>query len=1298
MSPACASDTVLAAPAFETPDDSPAPACSLPATAEEPVPDWFDAGFYRSQNPDVATAGSAAWHHFRNQGWREFRNPSESFDLWWYCIWHLDADPTRDPVAHYQATGMAAGLDTWLAPGERFEVSRKTRFNLRTLALYRQLDVSGEVFARIAANLARMSLWDVADMIAVHAASLTPDDPAIQVLLARIVCKRGGWRRAIDPLRKAVAADPTHADWWHDLGVAAERLRWYDEAADAYQRSLELEPAHADGWYRLGCVRDRQLRGHQADAAYARLALLDPEVARLGPGVLHQREGRWTDAEAAYRAALAAPGRDDPAPLHFAHGFALEMLLRWEDAVDAYRRALASAQAPAEWHYRLGWMLERLDRHAEAAQAYGRALHLRDTADGWYRLGNVLHLAGDMAAAVNAWLRCVPGEPAALAMDEPAALLQVRRTALLAALAASTLDAATYHELGDVCERLGRLDEAADAYRAATLRRHEPQPGDHFRLGAVLLRLGQTAAACRAFLDTRVYKRDFAHLPAPQTEDIKTPYAEYLDTLPVDGSVILYESFHGASVSCNPLALFRQAYRRFAGSGRLHVWAVKAHAVIPAELAALPDVVFVRHGSTLYARYLATAMWLVNNNTFLPYFVRREEQRYLNPWHGTPLKKLGADIPGALFDHKNCTRNLLQVTHLVLPNAHTLQTMLDANQVRDVLTARVAQTGHARVDLMLNADPATRARLRQRLGVADGERVVLYAPTWRGDLAGASLDIELVGAAIRRMARPGVSLLFSAHHMVARSLGPLPPGARALPGGIDITEILSIVDVLVTDYSSILFDYLPLRRPLILHVPDLPEYTRERGLYHGIETMPARITHEPDALETALGDALADPAPHPGLPSALATYCPHEDGAACERILDFFFDDAAIAGKTTIDSGKHTLLFQAGNFNPNGVTASFIRLAAQLDPARYAVAVVVDPWSLESYPQRLQRYGELSAHVCRWGRVSHPVNSHEDQWLHQRIGEPETLSPRAERMLDRVLRREYRRQFGHARIDTAIDFGGYTAFWSGLFARGRPAGTRAVTWLHNDMKQEEIVRHPQLARVFRQYRYCDALVSVSRSLHEVNREGLAAHVDNDAGRFQVADNCIDPALIRERAAAALPQALQQWRVGHRLIGSVGRLSPEKGHARLLEAFAELRGDVPDLRLVIAGDGAEAPALRRQIERLGLCEDVLLAGALENPYPLMQALDLFVLPSLHEGQAIVLLEALTLGTPVISTDIPGPRSVLAGDPQRLVENSTHGLREGMRRWLQHPVASAPWDADAYARAALAQFERIATGHA
>jgi glycosyltransferase involved in cell wall biosynthesis len=117
--------------------------------------------------------------------------------------------------------------------------------------------------------------------------------------------------------------------------------------------------------------------------------------------------------------------------------------------------------------------------------------------------------------------------------------------------------------------------------------------------------------------------------------------------------------------------------------------------------------------------------------------------------------------------------------------------------------------------------------------------------------------------------------------------------------------------------------------------------------------------------------------------------------------------------------------------------------------------------------------------------------------------------------------------------------------------------------------------------------------------------------------------------------------------GPPLVLAVGRLAPQKDYTTLIEAFALLRRRA-DARLLILGEGPGRPALQSQIEQLGLAEHVDLPGFEANPFPYMKAASLYVLSSLFEGLPGALIQAMAVGTPVVSTDCPtGPAEILEG---------------------------------------------------
>jgi len=154
--------------------------------------------------------------------------------------------------------------------------------------------------------------------------------------------------------------------------------------------------------------------------------------------------------------------------------------------------------------------------------------------------------------------------------------------------------------------------------------------------------------------------------------------------------------------------------------------------------------------------------------------------------------------------------------------------------------------------------------------------------------------------------------------------------------------------------------------------------------------------------------------------------------------------------------------------------------------------------------------------------------------------------------------------------------------------------------------------------------------------------------------------------------------------------SIGRYSVEKGQENLIRAFHSLLQDHKGIHLYLVGHGPLHKKLEHLIDSLNMQNNITLTGNMENPFPLLKRCNCFVLPSHYEGQGLVLLEALVLDIPCISTDIPGPRSILSGDQGLLVEDSIDGLKEGMEKFLQGKVSHKQFDYVEYTNNAMNEF--------
>ena len=777
---------------------------------------------------------------------------------------------------------------------------------------------------------------------------------------------------------------------------------------------------------------------------------------------------------------------------------------------------------------------------------------------------------------------------------------------------------------------------------------------------------------------------------------------------PIQPHVVLYEAFAGSGVLCNPEAIFRQLLHDPHHQHLTHLWAVtdphEARRRWP-ELAAHARVRFVPYGSLGYHRALATAGYLVNNATFPPAFSKRPGQTYLNTWHGTPLKQMGYDT-GDRVGSRNVLRNLVAADYLVSGSPFMTEQLYEsAYRLDNVFEGKVIEEGTPRTDRG-RPEAVVAQRIRRQLqdsGVVlgDGERLVLYAPTWHGDsFHRPEDDVALLQRRVEELQAnlpDGHRVLLKLHQQVLRHADRRPDLRRVLvPGHLPTNEVLAGTDVLVTDYSSIFFDFLPTGRPILFLAPDLDRYERDRGVYLPVSRWPGPVTRSTRELAEAVG-ALGTGSPIDPLETHAAAYgkavqdfAPHDDGQVSRRVVDVVFGggaEQARVGRTRRD-GRPKVLMYVGGLRNNGITASAINLLRVLGNDRCDVSVF---YNHQPGPDQAHRTTEIPEGVRLFPSVGSFSTGKRDRrqrlmLLRQGAGAPGLDQATVHAMFAD----EWRRCFGDARFDHIIDFSGYAPLWSFLTLQGE-ARSHSI-WLHTDIKADQLRevggRRPHfqnLGAVISMYHLFDRLVSVSPALAELNRDRLAGAAPPE--KFTWVPNVIDEERVQrlaregESLVAAGP---------HATFVSIGRLSPEKHHDRLFRAFAVVHEANPDSRLLVVGDGPLRDALTLLARRLGIERSVRFAGHLDNPYGAIRGATALVVASDYEGHSVVTLEARVLGLPVVSTDYPTVSGVLPEGVGEVVPRTVEGLAEGMRRAVAGVVPHPPFDVAAHNRAAVERF--------
>ncbi|MBD9373200.1 CDP-glycerol glycerophosphotransferase family protein [Rhizobium sp. ARZ01] len=1066
-----------------------------------------------------------------------------------------------------------------------------------------------------------------------------------------------------------------------------------DEAVEAYRSAVALQNTDAAWFFQLGRAAHSAGDVDTRDAAYKKAVELDKtlQVSRYGVGIFYQRTENWEMAAACFaRQSLESPS---DAELHYRLGMAHDRNYNWPAAIEAYRHALSLDPARDSWHYRLGFVLERSNQLELAAAAYTAAIEASEEPPYYwsYRLGSVLAKADRWEQAVSAFLARADFAFQPSANDNAATprsfddimqtidrlKLLVRRTAY---------DGAAHEELAVAFEEIGDWNNAA-AHYAAAIDNSSAYPAKlFFRQGFCLAKSGRLEAAAAAFIESRILRRPFGvgNTPTFKRPTPSTEYVEFSETLPLWGNAILFESFHGASISCNPRAILEQVVKEDFFRDYRFIVVLNDTSRLPAHLASDARVCVVKRESSGYRRHLATAKYLINNNTFPAYFNRRDGQQYLNTWHGVPIKTLGRHIKGEFMEHRNAARNFLQASHMISPNRHTSDSLMEDYDVAGLFAGRLAETGYPRVDRTLNMTPAQKKELSQALGLDPEKRTVLYAPTWRGTLGNKQLDTDRLVQDLQQLGKLDFNVLFRGHSMIEGLLGTMDLAIKPVPPEIDTNDLLAVVDHLVTDYSSIAFDFMPKNQSITYYCYDLDEYASERGFSLDVTILPGVIIRSMDEVIRSIE--------HPQRHSdeAAHLYYPHEDGKATRRTIDFFFHGDR-SHDVELRPDRPAVLFFAGPFIPNGITSSIISLLNSLAPQEVRAVIVIDADPVGKQHENIAKVDQLSAHVQILGRTGGTSRTPEEQWIFDRFIEKNEL-PAAEMwaIMEHSMAREFRRVFGEASFSAIVNFEGYTRLWGMLLGIGSPRDISRLIFLHNDMENERVTRFPYLKGMINLYRHYDRLISPCDSVSDLNMQNTAriAGVAEDA--FVSCHNLIVPEEIDQKSREPVPEDIAGWASGSRTFVTVGRLSPEKGHSKLINAFARVHRQYPDTKLMIVGGGPLLVELQIQIDGLGLSHAVKLIGMVANPIPYIVISDCFVFSSNYEGQGIVLLEALHLGKPAISTNVVGPCDVLKDGHGLLVENSEEGLSQGMLRYLRSELTFPPFDSSRYVADARDRF--------
>lgn len=346
----------------------------------------------------------------------------------------------------------------------------------------------------------------------------------------------------------------------------------------------------------------------------------------------------------------------------------------------------------------------------------------------------------------------------------------------------------------------------------------------------------------------------------------KTKYLRYFLFCNMDEKKIVFESFMGRTYSDSQKAIYKAMLEEEYFKDFKFIWAFKdieEHMELESK-----NTHVIKYGSKEFYKEMSEAKYWITNSRLPDYLIKRAGQVYIQCWHGTPLKRLGFDIEVEGGNALNTIKEIRQkyesdakrYDYMLSPSKFCSEKFTSAFNLKALNKEDIiVELGYPRNDFLFNHTKEYVDNLKENLGIPKDKKVILYAPTWRDNQhttgVGYTYDLNIDFDRLKEKISDKYVIIFRTHYFVSNSFD-----FEKYKGFIfnmsnhdDVNDCYILSDILITDYSSVFFDYANLKRPELFYMYDLEEYQGKlRDFYFGLDELPGPILKTQEELEKAL--------------------------------------------------------------------------------------------------------------------------------------------------------------------------------------------------------------------------------------------------------------------------------------------------------------------------------------------------------------------------------------------------------------------------------------------------------------
>lgn len=338
----------------------------------------------------------------------------------------------------------------------------------------------------------------------------------------------------------------------------------------------------------------------------------------------------------------------------------------------------------------------------------------------------------------------------------------------------------------------------------------------------------------------------------------KIKYNRYKYTTKVDDKTILFEAYQGRNYACSPKEIYLQMLKDPRFKDFKFIWCFKE---IDRDFEDKRTTLVKRGTKEYYKTYAKAKYWIVNSLVHES-IVPKKKQVFVQCWHGTPLKKLRCDIEfdSLLNDVKDIRKrndiDARRFDYFISPSKFCTEKFTSSFNLKKLKKENIMiEEGYPRNDFLFSYTEEDVKKLKKELKLPNDKKVILYAPTFRDNQhksgVGYTYELGIDLDKLQDKISDEYIILFRTHYFVANSID-----LEKYKGFIydvskydDISRLYVISDLLITDYSSVFFDFANLKRPMLFYMYDFDEYKNQlRDFYIDIEELPGPIIDKEEDL------------------------------------------------------------------------------------------------------------------------------------------------------------------------------------------------------------------------------------------------------------------------------------------------------------------------------------------------------------------------------------------------------------------------------------------------------------------